>query len=383
MKFLALVFMLLVVPACEPGAGAASSSDAPVRTGEVDLVLGVLDGPSELVFGRISGVARDSAGRLFVADGQAANIRVFAREGDFTFTIGRRGSGPGEFLDPCCLTFDAAGHLWVRDNGNARYQEVLVQGDGARATSTLRFSHGDANRWAPVTFDQEGRLVDIGYRAGTSGNASLGRMHLDSAGSVAEITEIPQPSAEDIGQYSVTRSTSFGRVKSYVYQPFGPAHLVAHGPGGQWADALSSEYSIRWRLPDGTERVLEQAGEVGPELTLEERDRAAEAIERDIERLELSRAELPYRIPDRKPPLRGLTFDRLGRLWVERSTTGNATERRADVYSPDGTLVERRAWPAHVSLNAFSWIEDDVALGSSRDSLGVGRVVRLRFSDLN
>lgn len=379
MRSLALLFVLSVVPGCEPRADATSPPDAPVRTGEPDLVLGVLDGPGEFVFGRISGVAMDPAGRLFVADAQAAHIRVFTPDGDFAFTIGRSGGGPGEFLNPCCITFDPAGRLWVRDNGNARYQEFVVRDDGARATSTLRFSHGDANRWAPVTFDHEGRLIDIGYRTGQSGERSLGRMHLDSVASVAEVTEIAEPSPQDIGQYSVTRTTSSGRVRAYVYQPFGPAHLVAHGPRGQWADALSSDYSIRWRLPDGSERVLEQAGEVGPELTAEERDRAAEAIERDLERLELSRAALPYGIPDRKPPLRGLTFDRLGRLWVERGTPGDAAERRADIYSPDGTLVERRVWPAHVTLNAFSWIEDDLAVGTTRDSLGVGRVVRLRF----
>jgi len=69
-----------------------------------------------------------------------------------------------------------------------------------------------------------------------------------------------------------------------------------------------------------------------------------------------------------------------GRLWVEHSIPGDAPHRLADVYSPDGMLVERRAWPADVDLSGAAWLEGDAALGVRRDSLGVEQVVRVRFA---
>lgn len=366
-------------PACEPEPDAAFPRDVPERTGEVDLAIGAVDGPDEHLFGRIAGVAQDSTGRVFIADAQSSDVRVFTPEGRYAFVIGRAGSGPGEFRDPCCITFDARGHLWVRDNGNARYQTLRIREDSTVAIRSLRFHHGDANRWAPITFDREGRLIDIGYSTATAREASLGRMHVDRTGEIVDAVAIVKPPAEDIGQYSVARGGSDGAVTFQVYQPFGPSHLLAHGPRGQWAEALSSRYRIRWHLPDGSERVIEEPVATGPELTSEERDRAAAAIERDLGRLSISRADLPYGVPDRKQPLSGLVFDRTGRLWVERSVHGDATERVADLYGPDGRLLERRVWPRDVTLTGVSWIEDDYAVGTSRDSLGVNRAVRVRF----
>ena len=48
-------------------------------------------------FGRVTGVAFDPTGNLFILDRQAARIVVVDREGSFVRQFGRVGEGPGEF----------------------------------------------------------------------------------------------------------------------------------------------------------------------------------------------------------------------------------------------------------------------------------------------
>jgi hypothetical protein len=68
----------------------------------------------EVFIGSISGIAADENGNVFMADGREATILVYDRNGNFRFTIGRRGEGPGEFNSvyrPKLYN----GHLYVLD----------------------------------------------------------------------------------------------------------------------------------------------------------------------------------------------------------------------------------------------------------------------------
>ncbi len=96
------VVLAFILAACATEGG-RTARDIPVLRATVDLTVGVADGPDEYVFGRIVGVVTDSLGRVFAADMQASEVRVFDSVGGFLFTIGRRGAGPGEFDGPCCL----------------------------------------------------------------------------------------------------------------------------------------------------------------------------------------------------------------------------------------------------------------------------------------
>lgn len=48
--------------------------------------------------GRISGLAIDSVGKVFIGDSDQATIHVFDPEGEYLQQLGKRGQGPGEFL---------------------------------------------------------------------------------------------------------------------------------------------------------------------------------------------------------------------------------------------------------------------------------------------
>lgn len=71
-----------------------TSSTVPLLEGRVTLEIGALDGPSPMVFGRISGLVGAAAGNVIVADAQADEVDV-ARRLDARGRIVRAGHTDG------------------------------------------------------------------------------------------------------------------------------------------------------------------------------------------------------------------------------------------------------------------------------------------------
>jgi hypothetical protein len=368
---------LLCALAASCDAAEPSLPELPTISATEAFTIGVLDGPDEYVFGQVSGVVAGE-GQVFVADAQADVIRAYSSEGRYLYTIGRPGGGPGEVRSPCCLALDRYGRLWVRDTENARYNGYQVGDSSATFVRAVRMHHADPRYGAQLTFDGAGHLVDVGHTQSPTGATIISRFHLDSAGGVHQIDEIPQPPEDSLGRFSVDRAGAGGRrVTLYFYQPFGPTHLVAHAPGGSWATAISARYEVRWQgLGEGVEHRI-RGPDAGPELSERERASAREQLEASAERAGKTVAALPFGVPERLPPLRGLQLDVDGRLWVHLNTP-NGTPRRARVYGPNGRAVGEAIWPREVDL-LYGHIGAELAVGIARDSLGVHRVVGLRF----
>jgi len=62
-------------------------------------------------------------GRLYIIDRRGKRVVVADEAGHVKFTFGRRGFGPGGFVDPAALTIDGSGRIYVTDKGARR---VLV-----------------------------------------------------------------------------------------------------------------------------------------------------------------------------------------------------------------------------------------------------------------
>ena len=68
-------------------------------------------------------------GDIFVSEGHGgANSRIlkFSKDGTFIKSVGKKGTGPGEFDQPHALAMDSRGRLFVGDRGNNRIQ-ILTQ----------------------------------------------------------------------------------------------------------------------------------------------------------------------------------------------------------------------------------------------------------------
>lgn len=372
----------LLLAACAPSGtdAGAGTGDAPrTVTGAIDLSIGALDGDDAYVFGRISGLALHPDGRILVADAQADQVRVFSPAGEILYSIGRTGAGPGELSGPCCPAIDAAGRLWVRDGGNSRYNVYALRDDAAEFVRSVKMAHGDVNRWAPVTFDASGNLIDIGTRPDLAGgDVVTARMHLDSTGVVLAERSIHAAPPDSLSLHKVTRQVAGGVATRYLWQPYGALELYAHSPRGDYAYALSSRPAVTWFDEQGAIlRDIRVLAEEGPPLSAAERAAAEERMAEDARWAGLTPAALPFRVPDRKSPLHRLFFDADGRLWVELSVPDGEV-RRAEVYATDGTHLRTAEWPADVEFSLGA-IRADVAIGVRRDSLDVARVVRVRW----
>ncbi len=371
--------VLFSTAACAGGDAPASDADVPTFEGTVDLEIGELEGDDAYLFSRIASVAADSRGRILVADRGVSEVRVFDPDGSFLFRFGGEGDGPEEFRNPCCLGFSPEGHLWVRQE--ARYTAFELGDAAATYLRVQRRLFGGQGGAAPVTFDAEGRLVDIGSLPNPGDAFAYGRVHVNADGS-ADTVELREPGAAAAGHQTVVVDMSgfaegfSGSAQLYLYQPFGPLWRHAHGPGGAWASAASSAYAVELHGADGSVMHITGPPGVGPPLSPEEREYARSRLERDMERGNLD--EPAFEIPETKAPLADLFFDQAGRLWIEKSAPDGAEMVEADVYE-GATLVARYRWPIRVDPGSVPWATETALYGTTTDELGVQRAARVRF----
>ena len=111
---------------------------------------------------RPTGLAYDPiGGRIYVADTYAHDVKVFDAEGKLLATLGRRGSGPGEFNYPTHLAF-ARGELYVTDTLNSRIEVFRTDGTGLVRTFGARGLYvGNLVRPKGVAVDSEGNVYVV------------------------------------------------------------------------------------------------------------------------------------------------------------------------------------------------------------------------------
>jgi DNA-binding beta-propeller fold protein YncE len=97
---------------------------------------GVSGNPPELLTEPTNVLTDPGNGDIYVAESHTnvenpnlvGRISVFDRNGKFLRTIGKTGTGPGEFRTPHSLVFDSQGRLIVADRHNHRVQILTKQG---------------------------------------------------------------------------------------------------------------------------------------------------------------------------------------------------------------------------------------------------------------
>ncbi|MEO8332507.1 MAG: 6-bladed beta-propeller [Gallionella sp.] len=113
------------------------------------------------VLKRPTGLARDpQRGRIYVADTQAHDIKVFTDDGKLLEVIGRRGEGAGEFNAPTHLAF-AFDKLYVTDTLNSRIQILDMHGKMVNKFGQRGLYVGDLVRPKGVAVDSESNIYVI------------------------------------------------------------------------------------------------------------------------------------------------------------------------------------------------------------------------------
>lgn len=344
----------------------------------VDLTLGVDSGGGPFEFSLVSGVAGDPDGRLIVVDQHWHEVRVFDSDGDFLYRFGGRGSGPGELMTPCCPSFGPDGLLWVNDRENGRYNAYRLKESTAEFVTTIRSATGPVVTHA-LAFHPDGGVIDIGgFPDGRAGCNRVIRYHLEVGGSTVRREEIPCAPQDRAPTLYGSSSSGFwaratGQTSGFVAIPaYVPHHRIAHSTTGDWAELVTSDYTVRWYGPDGAlKKVIHSEVEPGPRLTSEQREFQARMIEQ-------RGVAIPGFEPvERLQPLRDLAFDQAGRLWIQHRAREGVS--RVDVWGTDGTWRAQVAWPEGVHLEG-AFIQDPLAYAVEGPAHGAIRVVRIQLA---
>ncbi len=143
---LALVLTCTLVAACaknEPGIGSRVIPELDVQLREVFLLGGDESASPEYLFGSPRYVVTDAQGRIYVADQEVMNIRVYDDSGRYIRTLGERGQGPMEFQSFDGLAINQEQELIALDRTNRRITRFSAEGQLLSTHPRQRWARAD------------------------------------------------------------------------------------------------------------------------------------------------------------------------------------------------------------------------------------------------
>ncbi|MXW16007.1 MAG: hypothetical protein F4123_04175 [Gemmatimonadetes bacterium] len=320
------------------------------------LRIGSLDDTCD-AFGRIMSLAVDGDGRIYVADSQSSEIRVFSPEGECVRTFGRSGEGPGEFSLLAGIAWQPPGFLWTIDSIAERLTVFDSLGT-VLATHPMRLGPAAAHPW-PMWVDGGGSLhvwipgFDSFVKYGTGPG-------LDSLESAPEPERMPTREA-----FTEQAAVGGSRISVQRGIPYLPSILWTMNPSGNMWQANSSAFAIHETTYGGDTLRTVRLDREAPRLEGRERDSIADAI-----------GITARRLPERKRALEDIRTGPDGWVWIE---TEQGATWAWEVFDERGYYVGRVASPVPIEKKPFPVFGTDRVTGVTLDELDVPYVVQLRI----
>jgi hypothetical protein len=351
-----------------------ASPAATLRPGVVGQIGGGSRGPNYEFTGLTGGRFTPGGGVMLAA---TTDIRFFDASGTWARSLGRSGSGPGEFriINEVCLLAD--GSVIAFDSPNRRLTRFDNNGTVAwvaNSVRTLQFCLNDGSMLVSSSLAAPGFPAlrsDLAPKldpiTGAPGGTRFSRMSLDKEprflSDVAVAAPLPmgpmvrrqQPNGTVV---IVRAAIPFNRVRSVAVV----ADRVCVAEGIRYEvrchDIRTHAVSLL-RMDRPAVRVTEAMKRLYTDATLaplsgEQRSARASEI-----------AAIGY--AETLPPYGRVMSDDVGRLWIQDYRMPRASTQEWSVFRMDGTFVNRVAFPADLILLD---IRGDRVLGWSRDGDG-------------
>lgn len=357
---------------------------SPARLVE-EVRIGRLDGPEEEMFGGALTIAPDRRGGVYVFDGQAPALRHYDAQGRYTRTLGRAGSGPGEYRDAALgLAVLEDGRVFMRDPRNARINIYDPSGQpqahwpvaSGLFTSRALVMDTAGHAWLKILTGPVERNKPW----------PIGLLHLDTAGAIVDTVVAPRIDGEP-----AEAGGGYLPDKEWDISPRGDIVVGLSG-------LTEGRYGFEVRRRDGSVLRIEKAHE---QVAMHPEERAELEAINDWQRRnqgQFMTSEIPP-VPGTKPAYRSFMFDDEGRIWVwlympavktepgeprtmrgieEPMPTRSWREPRVfDVFESDGTYLGHVEVPERTSIYA---IRGDELWAVERDEMNVPYVVRYRLA---
>jgi len=355
-----------------------AQSQEGVLRGHVEARIGVVDGEWEYLFENIESLTRDAAGRIYVGDSGTQEVRVFSTGGEYLFSVGRPGEGPGEFhaSQICGLSFDREGRLWV--NSRDAYKVFNIQGDAAEYSQAV-FPPANSTMCVNPMFAGPTGLTLAVLIAGKAPE----HVRMEPNGTVHSRVPITAFQGKAALKWPLMKWRHHdGSMRTApIEPPFAVRSLVAHAPDGAFAHVITREYRVTIFDADGHEIREIRRDLRGPEVTPGEARRENERLERMRQNFASLDPDFPsWEMPERKPPIYNMWYDEQGRLWVHLWPGESDEVQRAHVYDGNGAPLFTAEWPCRINIS-LGGVKGDIALGVERLEFDVQRVVVIKFDE--
>ncbi len=328
--------------------------------------IGSADGGGPDEFARIADVELDALGRVWVADAEQHQIRVFDSAGAHVRSIGRKGGGPEEFKGIAGMDWAPDGTLWVLDGGNMRF--AVYDTAGKLVTTHRREVNITVSPW-PLGFDAQGRFYDLASVTESEAPKKVVRF---GPGMVPQDTFTVPAFPE---QFWELRSASGGNTSiNRVNIPFAPRQVWHLDPAGNPWVAVTNQYRLeRYRFDGTTDRAVAGSARARP-VTREERGSALEGYEDFIQKGGKVDAS---RMPETHALFDDFFFGEDETVWVKLAT-GRDVPAALDVFDRAGAYLGRVQGPTRINISPAPAFRDGRMAAVVTDEDHVPSVVVMR-----
>jgi hypothetical protein len=299
-----------------------------VLTFEEDLTIGTSDGQDEYVFSRIGGIDVDDDGNIYAIDSSSAHIRVFDASGQYMWTIGRKGQGPGEFQMPVFVQVTSHGEIAVYDFQAQRLVFFSPDGTYQKQVSSARMRYPVI----PIRLDSPGNIV--GY----------------------QVMAPPPIGGLDIAKYDpdykpifvIAREEPDKDRKEREFDLAKPGLVYAVSPNDSIVWGNSAVYELHVLSPEGKPiRIIQKKCDRLP-MTADFREK----YEKELAGLVAHGVKLNF--PDRFPAFMDVSVDEKDWLWVRtcEPVEGEGDFYYFNIFDSEGKYLAKV--PIRVSLNQKS-----------------------------
>jgi len=325
--------------------------------------IGVEDGPEQYVFGNILYLDVDQRGSVFVLDYLAQKIRVYEPDGRYSYSVGGKGQGPGEFLRARGFAMDSTGSLWVSDAGNDRISRFDATGTFEMSCSRVR--SGVTVPWFGGILPS-GELLEFGFARPEA------RSGMDQ-GSLMEFRPVVYH-LDGNGVDSLPALSYRGEMVGRVPLPFSGKLKIALDPSGYIWSGMSNGNEIVRKTLRGVSVLT---------LTLPEYDPVPVS---DSEAVELIREYNGFGYPlDRndfppfEPTIARISIADDGKVLVFPREKGYEVGSQFDLFASDGSFIARVTLPVTFLITPSPVMRNGSLFGVVLGAFDVPLVVRVDF----